>query len=172
MSSLAAGWAANWSAFRRLPQALASHRRLIYWLGAERAAAAGRLVERHLGGVCGYIALGFLLGFMPVVFTFMGLAVEVRHVTLSAASLALCAAQAFGAGGPAPRGALAWGLAGIAGIGVANFGVSFLLALLTAIDARDVDRQGREGLRRMLWAAFRENPWRFLGPPRDHTTGR
>jgi site-specific recombinase len=164
MSSLAAGWAANWSAFRRLPQALAGHRRLIYWLGPEPAAALGRLVQRHLGGVCGYVALGFLLGFMPVVFTFMGLAVEVRHVTLSAASLALCAAQACAAG-PPPWAALAWGLAGIAGIGVLNFGVSFLLALRTAIDARDVDRKGRDGLRRMLWTAFRANPWHFIGPP-------
>ncbi len=172
MSSLAAGWAANWSAFRRLPEALAGHPRLVYWLGPERAAAAGRLARRHLGGVCGYVVLGFLLGFMPVAFAFMGLPVEVRHVTLSAASLALCAAQAFAAPGPAPWKGLAWGLAGIAGIGVANFGVSFALALRTAIGARGVDRAGREGLRRMLWSAFREKPWRFLGPPAEDTVGR
>ena len=172
LSSLAAGWAANWSAFRCLPEALAGHRRLIFWLGPERAASLGRLVARHLGGVCGYIALGFLLGFMPVVFTFMGLPVEVRHVTLSAASLALCAAEAVSAAGPMPWSALAWGLAGIAGIGVLNFGVSFALALRTAIGARDVDRKGREGLRRMLWAAFREKPWHFLGPPADDPAGR
>ncbi|MDR3671151.1 MAG: hypothetical protein P4L36_09915 [Holophaga sp.] len=167
MSSLAAGWAANWSAFRHLPQALAGHRRVIYWLGPERAVWLGRLVERNLGGVCGYIALGFLLGFMPVVFAFMGLAVEVRHVTLSAASLALCAAQSFSSGGPVPWVGLAWGLAGIAGIGVLNFSVSFMLALRTAIDARGLDRKGREGLRRLLWTAFRRHPWKFLGPPAD-----
>ncbi len=172
LSSLVAGWAANWSAFRCLPQALAGHRRLIYWLGPERAATVARLVERHLGGVCGYVALGFLLGFMPVVFTFMGLPVEVRHVTLSAASLALCAAQAVTAAGPMPWAGLAWGLAGIAGIGVLNFGVSFTLALRTAIDARDVDRKGREGLRRLLWTAFLSNPWHFIGPPADETPGR
>ena len=172
MSSLAAGWAANWSAFRRLPEALAGHPRLVYWLGPERAGAAGRLVRRHLGGVCGYVALGFLLGFMPVVFAFMGLALEVRHVPLSAASLALCAAHAFAAPGPAPWAGLAWGLAGIAGIGVCNFGVSFALALRTALGARDVDRAGREGLRGTLWTAFREHPWHFLGPPTDGAAGR
>jgi len=102
----------------------------------------------------------------------MGLAVEVRHVTLSAASLALCAAQAFTGAGPVPWAALAWGMAGIAGIGVFNFGVSFMLALRTAIDARDVDRKGREGLRRLLWTAFRGNPWHFIGPPADDTPGR
>jgi site-specific recombinase len=165
MSSLAAGWAANWSAFRCLPQALAGHRRLIYWLGPDGAATAGRVVERHLGGVCGTIALGFLLGFMPMVFAFAGLPVEVRHVTLSAASLALCVAHGLATPGTMPWAGLAWGMAGIAGIGLLNFSVSFLLALRTAIDARDVDRKGREGLRRMLWRAFRDNPWHFIGPP-------
>jgi site-specific recombinase len=165
LSSLAAGWAANWSAFRSLPQALAGHRRLIYWLGPEGAAKVGRVVQRNLGGVCGYVALGFLLGFMPVVFTFMGLPVEVRHVTLSAASLALCAAQSLTASAPMPWAALAWGLAGIAGIGVLNFSVSFLLALRTALDARALDQKGRAGLRRMLWTAFRTRPWHFFGPP-------
>jgi len=71
-----------------------------------------------------------------------------------------------------PWAALAWGMAGIAGIGVLNFGVSFMLALRTAIDAGDVDRKGREGLRRLLWAAFRGNPWHFIGPPADDTPGR
>jgi site-specific recombinase len=111
------------------------------------------------------VALGFLLGFMPLVFAFMGLPVEVRHVTLSAASLALCAAAGFRGGAGLPWGELAWGLAGILGIGLLNFSVSFLLALRTAIDARAVDRKGREGLRRLLWASFRANPWLFVGPP-------
>ena len=165
LASLAAGWADNWSAFRRLPEALASHRRLCYWLGPAWAGAIGRLVERHLGGVCNCIALGFLLGFMPVACTFMGLPLEVRHVTIAAASLALCAAQGLASSAPLPWAGLAWGLAGIAGIGLLNFGVAFTLALRTAIGARGVDRAGRAGLRRLLWTAFRENPWRFIGPP-------
>jgi len=38
-----------------------------------------------------------------------------------------------------------------------------------SLDARGVDRAGREGLHRALWRAFREHPWRFLGPPRGET---
>ena len=166
LSSLAAGWAANWSAFRRLPQALAGHRRLRWWLGPERAGAVGRFVDRHLGGIVGYLVLGFLLGFMPLVFEFTGIHLEVRHVTLSAASLALCAAHGLVSGTAVPWVPLAWGLAGVAAVGVLNFGVSFLLALRTALDARGLDRKGRAGLRRMLGRAFREDPWRFIGPPR------
>jgi site-specific recombinase len=164
LSSLAAGWAANWSAFRRLPQALAGHRRLVFWLGEGPAAHLGRLVQRHLGGVCGYLALGFLLGFVPVLLALAGLPVEVRHVTLSAASLALCAAREL-PGGRIPWAGAAWGLAGVACIGALNFGVSFLMALRTAMGARGLDRRGRDALRKLLWRAFRDHPWRFLGPP-------
>lgn len=164
ISSLDAGWASNWSASRRLPEALATHRRLVKWVGPASSARIGGLVEHHLSGVVGYIVLGFLLGFMPVVFVFMGLPVEVRHVTLSAASLGLCAATDLQAG-LQPWQAWLWALAGIAGIGVLNFGVSFLLALRTALGARGIDESGRAGLRRRLWIAFRRNPWRFIGPP-------
>ena len=163
LSSLAAGWASNWSAFRRLPEALASQRRLLRWFGPRRAAWIGSMAERHLSGVVGYTMLGFLLGFMPVVFAFMGLHLEVRHVTLSAASLGLCAAQALKAG-VWPWADLAWGLLGILGIGIFNFGVSFDLALRTARRARGLDN-GMGKLRLKITGAFRRNPWRFLGPP-------
>jgi hypothetical protein len=33
------------------------------------------------------------------------------------------------------------------------------------VDARAVDRRGREGLHRLLWQAFQADPLRFLGPP-------
>ena len=164
LSSLAAGWASNWSAFRRLPEALAAHPGLRQWLGPARAARVGNLLDRHLGGVVGYAVLGFLLGFMPVVFTFMGLHLEVRHVTLSAAGLGLCLAQAMAAG-VWPWRELAWAALGIAGIGVFNFGVSFDLALRTARRARGLDPAGIGELRHRLSAAFRRQPWRFLGPP-------
>jgi site-specific recombinase len=158
LSSLVAGWSANWSAFRRLPEALASQRRLRQWLGPARADLVGRLVQRHFSGVAGYLALGFLLGFMPVVFAFAGLKVEVRHVTLNAATLALCAAQ------DAPRwGEIAWALLGILVIGACNFGVSFYLALRTAMRARGLTGQGR--LLLGLGRRFLQRPLTFLGPP-------
>lgn len=159
MSSLAAGWAANWSAYRRLPEAVATHRRLRLWLGPARAEGLGRLVERHFSGVAGYVVLGLLLGFLPVAFAFAGLPVEVRHVTLNAASLALCAVQ-----DAPPWADIAWGLGGILVIGVCNFGVSFHLALRTAMRARGVN--GTSRLLPWLGRQFLREPWTFLGPPR------
>ena len=164
LSSLAAGWASNWSAFRRLPEAVALHPGLGRLAGPAGAARVAGLLERHLGGVAGYVVLGFLLGFMPVVFAFMGLPIEVRHVTLSAAGIGLCVARAVDTG-LWPWRDLAWASLGLLGIGLCNFGVSFDLALRTARRARGLAPAGLGELRRQLTRAFRKRPWRFLGPP-------
>jgi len=166
LSSLAAGWAANWSAYRGLPEALAAHRGLRSALGPGGAARVGRLVALHLSGVVGYLALGFLLGFVPVVFAkFLGLPVEVRHVTLQAASLVQAAGSLYGTAA-FHWGELAWGGLGILVIAVCNIGVSFALALRTAMRARDLGRAERSRLWAALRQAFRAEPRRFLWRPR------
>lgn len=165
LSSLAAGWAANWSAYRRLPEAMARSPRLIALLGAGGAARAGAFTRRHLSGIVGYTALGVLLGFVPVfVSRFVGLPLEVRHVTLQAASLALDAGSLWGT--PAFRwGPVLWALASIAFIGALNFGVSFALALRTAARARDLSATGKRQLWRAILSALNRQPRRFLWAP-------
>lgn len=166
IASLAAGWAANWSAYRGLPQALVKHRGLWTAVGAERARWLGAWVDRNLSGLVGYLVLGFLLGFVPVAFDrFLGLGLEVRHVTLQAASLTLAAGSLYGTEA-FHWGELAWGALSILLIGAANFGVSFVLALRTAARARNLGRTDRQRLGAALRAAFRADPRRFLWRPR------
>ncbi len=164
-SSLAAGWAKNWSAYRGLPAALSRHRGLSAALGPNFAAGAGDFAAKHLSGVVGYVTLGVLLGFVPVAVTsFMGVPLEVRHVTLQAASLALASASLFGTAAFAWSD-LAWGGLAIGLIGICNIGVSFALALHTAMRARDLGADERARLWGAIRAAFRENPRRFLWRP-------
>ena len=168
LSSLAAGFASNWSAYRGLPTAIAEHPRLRRTIGAQRAAWWGGFVDRNLGGITGYVVLGFLLGFVPVLFKFAGIPLEVRHVTLHAASLALSAASLFITGaGQLHWGEVAWGALGIVMIGALNFSVSFALALRTAMRARDLGQRERARLWAALRKAFRQQPGRFLARPRD-----
>jgi site-specific recombinase len=166
MSSLAAGFAANWSGFRGLPEALARHPRLITVVGKARAREIGQFVEYNLSGIVGYIALGFLLGFMPVAFKFAGLPIEVRHVTLQTASLTLAAGSLY-LHDPSTFhwSAVTWGFAGILVIGALNFGISFALALRTAMRARDLGRAERARLWAAIRHAFRAEPRRFLWKP-------
>lgn len=166
MASLAAGWAANWSAYRGLAEALRTHRGLRVALGASGAERAGRLVEQHLSGIVGYLALGMLLGFVPVMLDrFVGLPIEVRHVTLQAASLALAAGSLFGTEA-FHWGDVVWGALGVVLIAGCNLGVSFALALRTAARARDLGPRDRQRLASELRAAFAAEPRRFLWRPR------
>lgn len=165
LASLAAGWAANWSAYRGLPEALARHRGLRRAIGPAAALRVSRLVAQHLSGVVGYLVLGFLLGFVPVAFArFVGVPIEVRHVTLQAASLALAAGSLYGTAA-FHWVDVAWGALGIVFIAVCNLGVSFALALRTAARARDLSREDRQRLAGALRSAFRASPRRFLWRP-------
>jgi site-specific recombinase len=166
LSSLAAGWAANWSTFRALPEATRRDERVRRLLGRGGAARAGDFVEEHFGGIAGYVMLGFLLGFVPVFLqSFVGIGLEVRHITLQAASVAFAWLPLWDVGLLGWR-EVAWSVAGIALTGVLNFTVSFSLALRTAFRARDYRTGQRAAVLRGVRAAFRAHPGRFLWRPR------
>lgn len=166
LSSLAAGAASNWSAYRRLPEATREDARIKRIFGKPFAQKAGDFVEHNLGGMVGYVALGFLLGFVPVLLDrFFGIALEVRHVTLHAAAAAYGILPLRDAG-ELTRPDLAWGAAGIAVIGFFNFTVSAWLALLTAARARDLTQEDRKALGKALRRAFVDDPMRFVWIPK------
>ena len=50
-------------------------------------------IELNLAGWSTSIALGYLLGFVPVIARFFGIPFDVRHVTFSTGTLALAAAR-------------------------------------------------------------------------------
>lgn len=167
ISSLAAGWATNWSAYRQLPEAIRQDPRVSRVLGKAGARQLASVTQHNVGGIAGYVTLGFLLGLVPVVFSkFLGLALDVPHVSLSSAFLSFSVLPRWTAG------EFAWwdlgrmGLA-VALIGTINIGVSFALALRTAMRARGLAPGQRHGIFRALRAAFAAHPSRFLwkAPP-------
>ncbi len=168
VSSMADGWTANWSAYRQFPQALADSPRVQRVLRPARARRLAAVLDRHIGGIAGNLTLGFLMGFTPMLFAFMGLGLQVRHVSLSSASLGLAVGAQI-ADHQLRWGPLGWAMLGIVGIGALNFGVSFVLALRVAARARGLDAQQRQAVWRAVLQAFRTRPSRFLWVPH---TGR
>ncbi len=164
ISSLIAGWFENWVVYRRLPDAIEHHR----WgatLGRERMKRWGHFLEHQAAGFGGSIALGFLLGLVPVFAKFFGLPLDVRHVTLSSGSLTLAISSVgVDAVGWGP---VIWACVGIAIIGLLNFGVSFALALVVALRARDVPRGERRTLPFAVMRRFFKKPFEFFYPPRE-----
>ncbi len=160
VSSVIGGWLENFAVYRRLPEAIAQHRGLVRLVGG---GAAARWSSAFMHSIAGYgtsIALGFALGMTPVVGAFFGLPLDVRHVTLSASQLAI-ALSAMGPEFFLTRFA-AIGAVGVLVIGMLNFGVSFALALLLAIRAREVSVPQAARLLGATWRDFLKRPTRYL----------
>ncbi len=163
-SAVLSGWVENWATFRRLPDAIARHPRLVYAFGPERMRRTADWFDRNVAGLGGNISLGVLLGMIPVVAAFFGLPLDVRHVTLSTGSLAL-AVYALGSATLLSTGF--WlAVAGIAVIGALNLGVSFALALWVAIRSTGARELSRRRVYRAVIARFFASPRDFLLPPR------
>ena len=162
LSSLAAGWADNWFVLRELEGGLAAHPRLRRALGASRASRLAGWLRESVSGLAGNVSLGVLLGMTPAFGRFLGLPLDVRHVTLSAGFLAAAAS------GLGPRSVLTgpfwWAVGGLASMAVFNVGVSFALAVGTAVRARGLRSPQRSALRTAFWRRVWRRPADLVVP--------
>ena len=163
VSSLSAGLADNWFALRRLREALTHHRRLVHALGAARTQRWAVWLERHIAAIAGNISLAIFLGMTPVVAQFFGLPLDVRHVTLSSATLT---AAACSLGWPVLAKPEFWlAVGGVALTGLLNIGVAFACALSLALRAREVPPRIRRLVVRSLLRRLSASPATFLFAP-------
>jgi len=163
VSSLATGWTANYVAITRLGPSIANSLRIRRRLGMARANTIAHWVEHHAAGSVGYVALGCLLGAVPIVFTLFGIPLEVRHVTLAAASLgyALDARRLQGTLGLSE---IALSFTGIFLVGILNIVTSFAMSFLLAIRARDIGESEARRFLREVASEVASRPVTFLLP--------
>jgi site-specific recombinase len=163
-ASLVAGWVENWFVWHRLDSALQWHPRARAWLGPERAQRWAAWWRANISGLAANVSLGFILGLTPVLASFFGLPLDVRHVTLSTGQIAAAVGTL---GLPAlNEPALWWCVAAIPITGLFNVGVSFALALRVALRSRGVKVKDRSRLARALGRRLISRPLSFLWPPR------
>ena len=155
-SSVIAGWAENAFVYRRLDSALAHHPDLVARLGAARAARWAAWWRSHVSGVAANVSLGLMLGLVPVLLAFVGLPIEVRHVTLSTGQLA-AAASTLGWSTLAHP-AFWWCVAGLVVTAALNLGVSFWLAFHVALRSRGISGHDGQRIRAALWQRLRQAP--------------
>ncbi|MFY1830640.1 site-specific recombinase [Myxococcus fulvus] len=163
LSSVAGGWLENFVVYRRLPEALAHHRLARRLLGDKGARRLAEGLAHTASGLGTNVTLGFLLALMTILGRFVGLPLDIRHVTFALGGLAMAGA-ALG-----PHGVLQpdflWALVGVGLIGVMNFTVSFSLALGVAVRARDVPTAEALPFLRAVGARFLSAPRSFFLPP-------
>lgn len=166
LSSLATGWTANYLALTRMEPAIVNSLRIRRRVGPRRANSIAHWVRHHAAGSVGYIVLGFLLGSVPIIVGLFGIPLEVRHVTLTAASLGY-ALDALWLKGALHRNDILWAFAGIATVGVLNIVTSFALSFLLAVRARDVGNAKARLFLKEVLKNFASHPMTFLLPEFD-----
>lgn len=162
-SSVAAGTLENWAVYRRLPQALASHRGARAVLGDERAKRLSRWLMKHVAGFGGNVTLGTLMGLVPTFGVFFGLPLVLPHVAVSTGQLAFAGITRGAEGVLQPD--FVWALVGVTLVGVMNFGVSFALALWVALRAREAGTLSALRLVRAVGRLMLKRPADFFRPP-------
>jgi site-specific recombinase len=164
VSSLIAGWVENWFVLHRLDSAIALNPRSVALLGAARARRVGGWWRRNVSGVAANVSLGMMLGLVPALLGFVGLPLDVRHVTLASGQVAAAAAT-LGVGVLALP-ALWWAAGGVAVTGLLNVAVSFWLAFRVALRSRGVRLNERARINAAIRRRMRQRPGQFLFPPR------
>jgi len=162
LASVCGGWFDNWIVYNDVPGGIEQHP-AAERLGRARLARWAEGVRHHAAGWGTNVSLGMMLGLTPALGAFLGVPLDVRHVTLSTGQLALASSalefhQSWSV--------LLRGLAGIGTMFVLNLGVSFLLSLFTAARAYGLSpRQVAALLGRLAGYAIR-HPLDFILPPR------
>ena len=159
-SSMIAGWVENWFVFHRLDSAIAWNPRIVATLGQTRAQRWSHWWRANISGLTANISLGLMLGLVPPLLGFIGLGLDVRHVTLSTGQLA-AAVGALGVGVMTTWAFWSCVLC-IAGIGMLNVGVSFFCAFKVAMRSRGVKLADRKRVYAAIRARLRRQPLSFL----------
>ena len=164
MSGLIAGYHDNVAIYNRIPERIRQLKWLERSIGATRLGQLANYIEGNLGSLAGNFWFGMLLGLTATVGFNLGLPIDIRHITFSAANLATATVSLDQ---QVPWQTFAWCAAGVALVGIVNLTVSFSLALLVALKARRVRFRYARPLAAALWRRFLATPLDFIRPPRD-----
>lgn len=164
VSSLISGWFYHWVMFRRLPQGMARSTSMTTLLGFERARKFSYWFRKNSAALAANISLGFLLGLSPVIFEFVGLPLDVRHVTLSTGSLV---AAVMTLGYHTLSDFDFWlAVGGIFSMAVLNLTVSFALALAVALRSKRISFRSGVQLIKTFLQQLARNPGLLFRPGR------
>jgi site-specific recombinase len=163
LAGLISGYYDNKALYTRMGQRIARVRWLKRWLGAARTARLGDYLETGLGGLMGNFYFGILLGSLGTIGFLLGLPIDIRHITFSAANFAIAV---VGLNHQIGWHAVAVSTIGVLAIGTVNLWVSFSLALIVALRSRQVRFRHGAKLAKQLLSRFLTRPLDFMIAPK------
>ncbi len=164
LSSVCAGYMDNWFHLNRMRDTLTYNRRLNYVIGKENSSRLANFLDKNMSLLAANISLGIFLGLIPEINKFLGIYLDVKHVTLSSGSVAL-GAMYFGIG--VFKSWDFWlSVVGLAVVAALNLGVSFSLAFWVALKSRNLSGVKKRQIYLAVLKRVRQAPLSFFFPPK------
>lgn len=132
--------------------------------GIERTIKLSEWVDKNWAGVVSNTWFGIFLGSMGSLGVFLGLNIDIRHITFASGNLAL---GLYGNNFQIDNITIFWSVIGVGLIGFVNFLVSFTLSLLLAFRSRNIPLSELNLLNKSIWKYFLKKPFHFFFPIKD-----
>jgi len=133
--------------------------------GKERTKKIANWYDKKWSGVISNFWFGVFLGSTASVGLFLGLNLDIRHITFASGNFAL---GLYGTNFVMDEWSIFWSIFGIGIIGFVNFIVSFSLSLGLAFRSRDIPVSEVKLLVQSIWAYFKSKPMAFLFPVKSN----
>ncbi len=161
ISGIISGNISNSSIFNQVPERISQSPFLNQVIGAKNSKKLSDFYTKHWAGIISNFWFGIFLGVIAPLGVFLGLDLDIRHITFSAGNFALAL---YGKGFDIDTYTFAISLVTIFLIGAFNFIVSFGLSMLLAFRSRKVNFGELTIIHKTILKYFIKNPLRFFIP--------
>ena len=161
ISGIISGNISNSSIFDQVPERISQSPFLNQVIGAKNSKKLSDFYTKHWAGIISNFWFGIFLGVIAPLGVFLGLDLDIRHITFSAGNFALAL---YGKGFDIDTYTFAISLITIFLIGAFNFIVSFGLSMLLAFRSRKVNFGELTIIYKSILKYFIKNPLRFFIP--------
>lgn len=169
VSGIISGNVGNSSVFYNLPRRIEKNPFLVGFFGAGTAKKLSEYYARNWAGIVSNFWFGIFLGVTGPVGLFLGLDLDIRHITFAAGNVAL---GFYGSGFQVGAYTFWISIITVFVIGFFNFAVSFGLSMLLAFRSREITSSELGEIFREVFRYFLKNPLRFFLPIASHTLDR
>ena len=161
ISGIISGNISNSSIFNQIPERISQSPFLNQVIGAKNSKKLSNFYTKHWAGIISNFWFGIFLGVIAPLGVFLGLDLDIRHITFSAGNFALAL---YGKGFDIDTYTFVISLVTIFLIGAFNFIVSFGLSMLLAFRSRKVNFGELTIIYKSILKYFIKNPLRFFIP--------
>ena len=161
LSGIIAGSVANRDKYRHVYYRIQEHPLLKKSFGRTRAKKLAKVYENKWAGIVSNFWFGVFMGSTAPIGIFLGLNIDIRHITFASGNLALAL---YGANYNISNELFIWGIFGIGIIGLVNFLVSFGLSMGLAFRSRNISFYELGPIAKSIWKHFKQKPGSFFFP--------